>query len=1160
MSISLGFFSTDPNNVLQFKINGTNYCGNGYSDKKFLKPGDPVTFESDGVNALDELCRTHDIETTSAMLSPTRFQDQLAADDRLLAAIGNAYSSGQFTSPDEKIQAALVLGAFINKGFWYTEPLAFQNNVQNLVADLLAGLSQGPNILRLLNSPEWATGSWTELSTLPSLNNPNWSPAQRLIDASAATRFTTAVTHRPHPTGPTTPAPLLPLYDPLSLDLDNDGLETIGINTASPILFDHTGSGVKIATGWLSSHDGFLALDRNGNGTIDNGTELFGDSTVLPDGNRAHDGFEALSAQDTNADGLVNAQDTAFAALRVWRDLNQNGISETNELQSLTTAGIASITVAKTENSVLLPNGNQLADLGSYNRTNGTVGDMGTAASMADIDLAGNPFFSDFVDTIPLTTVAQSLPDMQGSGLVRDLREAASLPTAEATVLASQLATYSAATTKAAQQALLPGLVAAWAATSSQAPHTGGLSTVTYGGGWVLVPAQGWRWYSTETVTPMDPTGSAYQQAMSDLNVAEAFNGQRLDSTPIVDGEGNPVTVRTSDEQIAFLHLTRLAIENSVYDSLALQTRLKPYLDGISLTISENGIGLDYSGMVAALASRKTTDGANAALDLADLIRLAPSQDVEVAGADVLTQWLSDPATRAPLYAALAADGFSKAGIWTGGQANELMIGDIASDTLSGGTGNDTLLGGVGNDALNGNADDDILKGGDGEDTLHGDAGNDLLFGDAGTDILYGDDGADTVNGGDGNDTLNGLTGDDTLNGDAGNDTLSGGVGNDGLYGNAGNDTLNGNNGDDTLYGEDDNDTLSGGDGNDTLDGGAGTDTLAGGTGNNSYSFGKGDGQDCIALSSDTTVGKLNTLVFKAGVAPSEIIGSRSGDDLVFAIAGTSDSITMTSFFFYDNPAHPNNPVQQARFADGTIWELATMTAMGFVVGSAASTTVRGSIGDDVIHAGGGYDVVNGMGGNDTLYGGTGYDTLNGNNGDDTLYGEDDNDTLSGGDGNDTLYGGVGDDALTGNAGNDSLDGGTGTDSLVGGTGNDTYQFGLGYGTDSITENDATVGNTDVARFMSGIATDQIWLRHVGNNLELSIIGTSDKLTIQNWYTGSAYHVEQFQTADNKQLLDTRVENLVQAMASFAPPAAGQTTLPQNYQDVLASVIAANWQ
>jgi hypothetical protein len=67
-------------------------------------------------------------------------------------------------------------------------------------------------------------------------------------------------------------------------------------------------------------------------------------------------------------------------------------------------------------------------------------------------------------------------------------------------------------------------------------------------------------------------------------------------------------------------------------------------------------------------------------------------------------------------------------------------------------------------------------------------------------------------------------------------------------------------------------------------------------------------------------------------------------------------------------------------------------------------------------------------------------------------------------------------------------------------------------------------------------------------------------LIVENWYLGSQYHIEQFRTGDGRLLLDSQVENLVQAMAAFAPPSAGQTTLPQAYQDALAPVIAANWQ
>ncbi|MDP3512204.1 MAG: calcium-binding protein [Sulfuritalea sp.] len=127
-------------------------------------------------------------------------------------------------------------------------------------------------------------------------------------------------------------------------------------------------------------------------------------------------------------------------------------------------------------------------------------------------------------------------------------------------------------------------------------------------------------------------------------------------------------------------------------------------------------------------------------------------------------------------------------------------------------------------------------------------------------------------------------------------------------------------------------------------------------------------------------------------------------------------------------------------------------------------------------------------------------------------------------------------------------------------SGNDTYIFGAGAGQDVVSDYGTAAGNIDLAKFAPGIAADQLWFRHVGNNLEVSVIGNSDKLTIQNWYASANYHIEQFKTADDKLLIDTRVETLVQAMATFAPPAAGETALPPAYQEALSPVIAANWQ
>ena len=129
-------------------------------------------------------------------------------------------------------------------------------------------------------------------------------------------------------------------YDPLTLDLDGDGIETVAASTTNPILFDHDGDGVKTGTGWIKSDDGFLVMDRNNNGTIDNGTELFGDSTPLNSGGTTEDGFAALAQEDTNADGVVNNQDTNWSNLCVWQDLRRL-LKSAHMLCCAATAGVA---------------------------------------------------------------------------------------------------------------------------------------------------------------------------------------------------------------------------------------------------------------------------------------------------------------------------------------------------------------------------------------------------------------------------------------------------------------------------------------------------------------------------------------------------------------------------------------------------------------------------------------------------------------------------------------------------------------------------------------------------------------------------------------------------------------------------------------------------
>ena len=368
--------------------------------------------------------------------------------------------------------------------------------------------------------------------------------------------------------------------DPFTLDLDGDGLETVGVNATNPLLFDIDATGIKQSVGWVKPDDGFLALDRNGNGTIDSGAELFGDSTPLSTGGTAADGFAAVADLDSNGDGLVDAQDTAWTDLRVWQDTNQDGISDEGELKTLSEAGIASITVGKTEHLAVLANGNAIADLGSFTRSDGSEGTTGSVGQLADIDLAVDTFHSQFADTIPTTAATETLPDMGGSGQVRSLRQAASLDTAAGTALAAALAQYAGATTRAEQLSLLDGLLKAWSDTSAMATTFTG----AYAGHELTVDMQ--SWYAGPTYN----VGGADYLAWADkLTVMERFNGRTYQ--PVPDGT-DPVALTLWHSPRDLLQLGYDALKQSVYDGLLLQTRLKPYMDAVGLTVSDAGIGM----------------------------------------------------------------------------------------------------------------------------------------------------------------------------------------------------------------------------------------------------------------------------------------------------------------------------------------------------------------------------------------------------------------------------------------------------------------------------------------------------------------------------------------------------------------------------------------
>jgi len=218
---------------------------------------------------------------------------------------------------------------------------------------------------------------------------------------------------------------------PLVFDLDGDGIEIAQLSGNSPVLFDHDANGVKTGSAWLKSDDALLVLDRDGNGTIDSGRELFGNNTVLAGGGQAADGYAALGELDSNGDGLIDAQDARFGELRLWRDLDQDGVSDDGELFGLAELGVSQISLAKTAGNQMLADGTRLDGSAGF-----TVN--GETRTYTDAWFAENAFFREFTDAVPLTAEAAALPSLKGAGAVRDLREAASM---DASLAARLLAT-----------------------------------------------------------------------------------------------------------------------------------------------------------------------------------------------------------------------------------------------------------------------------------------------------------------------------------------------------------------------------------------------------------------------------------------------------------------------------------------------------------------------------------------------------------------------------------------------------------------------------------------------------------------------------------------------------------------------------------------------
>ena len=884
--------------------------------------------------------------------------------------------------------------------------------------------------------------------------------------------------------------------DPIVLDISGLGITTKSITDG--VYYDLDNNGFAEKTSWIDTKSGILVLDKSGNGKIETGNELFGDRTILADGTTAHSGFAALAALDTNHDGIIDTKDAAFSDLRIWIDKNGDGVSSPDELTTLQEAGVMSIGLGYSSVNQTDKNGNTIARVGSFTRTDGTTADI------KEFFLQRDTKDVKVTQHIEIPEDIMTMPEVHPIGNTYSLRQAMSLD--KSGTLKQLIQEFLDDSSTESRQAKLHDILFAWTGVTNIDPASRGPGFDAR------------KLAALETIT-----GTSYQNSPTSQPTSAA--------TPMLERSYN-------------------ILAESVYTMLMMQVDLRAIMSGFNYTLdleAAHPIKLDVTSVQEYLEEQLQTNSATGEKMLAEITRVLRNRNFvsETEFANLCDHF----AKKSVRYQRI----IDTAPLTT-------MVGTNASDSINGIADRDNVMSaGEGDDYINGSNGNDIIYGESGDDTIYGGAGKNLLVGGVGNDRLYGGTGNDTYifNRGDGIDTIYEDGGTDVISFGADikpEDIVAKMTGFDGVaslelsirdtedkliihkhfgtygyasedkpspnsqiekiqfsdgtvwgvdelhyrthvvtgtneadqlapannmssveyHGMGGDDILTGKKGDDKLYGDDGNDQIEGGGGNDLLVGGRGNDTISDSSGDDIYIFNLGDGNDTIKDSDG-----IDELRFGEGISPEDIAVSRFTSHydahLKLSIKGTTDSIVIKDYFgsgsvwgFIEKTTYQ---IEKILFSNDTTW---TQDILYYKLHN-----ITGNEGNDTISA---YDD------NPVVYHGiTGDDTLTGGKGDDVLYGDNGNDVLNGQDGNDILIGGRGNDVLSG------------------GKGDDIYLFSRGDGVDIIHDG----SGFDIVQFGEGIHPEEVVVKRVpaGNsfNLELSIKDTSDIVKVyRNFYSSTS--------------------------------------------------------
>ncbi len=832
--------------------------------------------------------------------------------------------------------------------------------------------------------------------------------------------------------------------DPLVLDLGTPGIVYTAAHGSGSVYWDIDDDGFRERVGWIGPQDGFLAIDRNGNGTIDNNSELFGDQPV----NGILNGFTTLKVFDTNHDNRITAADAQFSSLKVWTDTNTDGISQAGELKSLTAAGITSINLnyretfdAKGETVI---------------RQDSTFIVNGAMRQVVDAWFNVNNFDTKYALNYTLNPATASLPDLHGFGNLPDLRVAMSLDPA-------LLSLVQAVAGQSLKQLLDPAfhlqdkmtdILFRWAGVQNVDPASrGGIYDAQKYGflekftGDIAVNPQ----------APPNPFGiqqyeAAWNAALGGLagQLLMQAGLKNLYHAPVYNLATDAFTGGDAPGQYRVHFNIGTAPQDFVTESLGHDIYV--FRPGDITAYGNPYFVLSQTAQAGDTVLLAGVDPASVKV-WTDNSYYYGRLNIGLQNGEVIqVQLQNDPATLAIKADNIPRIAFDNGTVWdfrsgltlTDQDGNHSLTGTDLKDTIDARDGDDSVSAYGGNDVITGGQGRDYLIGGTGDDTYVFRTGDSLL-GASDNIIETAGEGIDTIKltGGilpanvrlvtdyygfhiqySANDEIivqsetdynsmsmtpgiekivfdNGTVW-DLRNPITTSDSASGNE----IRGTMLKDIINGNGGDDVIFGDGNDDVLNGGAGNDILNGGYGNDQYV-------YSAGGGQGSDIIRDDS----GSADMVVLGTGYTSANISFVRVG---TYDLAIKSGS---QQLFLIENQFNGSGAMETIKYGDGSTLNL-----------SLYSHTLNGTAGDDSLYGtsyGAGADKINGLDGNDYIYAGSGDDIVTGGNGNDYIYGDDGNDTIAGNAGDDYIYTGTGNDTVIYDSGLDTILDGGGTDVIT---------------------------------------------------------------------------------------------------------------------------------